>query len=323
MVADPVLLEVQPSPAVRHVVVLDQDVGLDPVVGHRDEPDRQVPPGGEGVGGLGEGVPVRQQGRPDEVGADVEVAETEPGGDGVVRLDLGERAPGLVGAAPAPCLVVAAAQRVHDGVEIGGDAQAVEPEVVAGVADDRHIGLGRAGEEAAQETGGPDAAGQNGDPHDPQCARCAQPGCPQPDGRWRHKVRHSRAAPAGAARTGTMWKASVGHHHLEGVAIVVSETTKPHRELLAWVLLGAGVLLGAVAVISLVDDGTFTAKAFALQDQFASPVLVGLVVLAVILVSHVGELTPNARIITLVGLVTLAALGGLAVVMWVAALGGG
>ncbi|MGV2387119.1 MAG UNVERIFIED_CONTAM: hypothetical protein LOD86_17895 [Thermobifida fusca] len=74
---------------------------------------------------------------------------------------------------------------------------------------------------------------------------------------------------------------------------MVSEKTKPHRELLAWVLVGASVVLGGVAVSRLFLDGDFTDKAYVFQDWFASPVLVGMLVLAVFVVTHLGEPTPN------------------------------
>jgi hypothetical protein len=102
---------------------------------------------------------------------------------------------------------------------------------------------------------------------------------------------------------------------------VVSETTKPQRELLAWVLVGAGVVSAVVAVLLLVGDGEFTAKAFAFQDRFVSPILVGMLVLAVLLVTHVGEPTANARVLTLIALVTLVVMGLLGVVMWLSSLG--
>ncbi|MEQ7010077.1 hypothetical protein ABN028_28250 [Actinopolymorpha sp. B17G11] len=102
---------------------------------------------------------------------------------------------------------------------------------------------------------------------------------------------------------------------------MVSETTKPQRELFAWVLVGAGVVLGVVAVLLLVGDGEFTLKAFSFQDRFVSPVLVGMLVLAVVLVTHVGEPTANARVLTLIVLVTLIVMGLLGVVMWASALG--
>jgi hypothetical protein len=102
---------------------------------------------------------------------------------------------------------------------------------------------------------------------------------------------------------------------------VVSEKTKPHRELLAWVLVGASVVLGGVAVSRLFLDGDFTDKAYVFQDWFASPVLVGMLVVAVVLVTHLGEPTPNGRVLTLVALVVLALLGVLALVTAGVALG--
>ncbi|MGH3486788.1 MAG: hypothetical protein ACRDP8_02560 [Actinopolymorphaceae bacterium] len=102
---------------------------------------------------------------------------------------------------------------------------------------------------------------------------------------------------------------------------MVSETTKPQRELLAWVLVGASVLLAVVGVLLLVGDGEFTAKAFMFQDRYVSPVQVGMLVLAVVLVTHVGEPTANARVLTLIALVTLIVMGVLGVVMWLSSLG--
>src|SRR5690606_32136115 len=92
-----------------------------------------------------------------------------------VRVDLGERVPGLVGTPPALGLVVAAAQRVHNAVQVGADPQTVEGDVVTGVADDGDVGVGHGGEHAAQETGGADPARQNGDSHGSSLSRTSTP----------------------------------------------------------------------------------------------------------------------------------------------------
>ncbi len=71
-VAGPPLLEVQLLP-VRH-----HDVGLDLLVGDRDETHAEVPAACDAVGRLRERQPVAQHARAGQVGADVEVAEGEP-----------------------------------------------------------------------------------------------------------------------------------------------------------------------------------------------------------------------------------------------------
>ena len=84
---------------------------------------------------------------------------------------------------PALVLVDAAAQGVHDGVEVRADAQAEQRDVVAGVADDGDLGLGRGPAQAAKETGATDAAREHGDAHNCrvwQVPRPAPAGPPPP-----------------------------------------------------------------------------------------------------------------------------------------------
>ncbi|GMA88422.1 hypothetical protein GCM10025868_36720 [Angustibacter aerolatus] len=92
----------------------------------------------------------------------------------------------FVGPAPALRLLDAAAQRVHHGVEVGAHPQTEQRDVVAGVADDGDLGLaargvvgrGEGGQQAAQEAGAADAAGQCGDAHPASVsARPATAGC--------------------------------------------------------------------------------------------------------------------------------------------------
>src|SRR2546421_244000 len=68
---------------------------------------------------------------------------------------------------PALVLVDAAAQGVHDGVQVRADAQAEQRDVVARVPDDGDLGLGRGRgpAQAAKKTGGTDAAREHGDAH--------------------------------------------------------------------------------------------------------------------------------------------------------------
>src|SRR5262249_42937525 len=72
---------------------------------------------------------------------------------------------GLIGAAPALLRVDPAAQRVHDGVQVGADVQAEQVDVVAGVADDRDLSIWRSCLQAAQEAGAAHAARENCDAH--------------------------------------------------------------------------------------------------------------------------------------------------------------
>jgi len=64
--------------------------------------------------------------------------------------------------------VDAAAEGVHDGVQVGGDVQSVQHDVVRGVADDGHLGRHGGGiqvrEQAAQEPRTADSASQRHHP---------------------------------------------------------------------------------------------------------------------------------------------------------------
>ncbi len=103
----------------------------------------------------------------------VAVAEGEPVRPRVVGDQLGGDLERLPGPAPPLLLVHTAPQRVHDGVEVGADPQAVQGDVVRGVADHGDLvglalvrAVGQVGEQAAQEAGPADAPGEGGDAHD-------------------------------------------------------------------------------------------------------------------------------------------------------------
>ena len=99
------------------------------------------------------------------MGGVVTVAEGEPGRAGAVGGQLvadGER---LVGAPPALLGVDPAAEGVHDGIQVRADAQAMQRDVVAGVADDGDLGVGCGGDQATQEAGRAHASSQSGDLH--------------------------------------------------------------------------------------------------------------------------------------------------------------
>ena len=92
-----------------------------------------------------------------EVQADVAIAEDEP----VEAAELGHdghRLARVAGDAPALLGMDAAGQRVQQRVEIGRDRQPPVLEIVAHVADDRHVGRSYAREQTARETGPSDPA---------------------------------------------------------------------------------------------------------------------------------------------------------------------
>ena len=172
LVADPPLLEV--DRALAALLVVDDDVGLDRHVGHRQQLDAllgQAPAGRQPRGDLAERGTLPEPLRAHDVGADVEVAEREPLRDRTVGGELALHAVALVGAAPALALVDAAAERVEERVDVGADAQAEQGDVVTGVRDD---GDGRVREsgggvevvaKAADEAGAADPAGEGRDVH--------------------------------------------------------------------------------------------------------------------------------------------------------------
>ncbi len=115
-----------------------------------------------------------------EVGRDVHVAQAEPAGPGAVGGKLGQDGEGLAGPAPALLLVDAAAEGVHDGVQVGAHVQAEQHDVVAGVADDGDLGVRDCRFQPAQEPGGPDSAREHGDAHAGKSGNRAGPVPPHP-----------------------------------------------------------------------------------------------------------------------------------------------
>ncbi|MCO5606194.1 hypothetical protein L7F22_060381 [Adiantum nelumboides] len=234
-VPDPPLLEVDRD--LRglldrgRVRVVDHDVGLDAVVGGRQQPHARLPAVTQRLGDLRQRVAGTQHPGADEVGGDVAVTQPEPGRLGAVGLQLGLDRPRLVRAAPALLGVDAAAEGVHAGVEIGADPQAVQPDVVADVdhGGDLVRGLARphGGQServlhALQEAGSADAADQNGDLHTATLRRSERAvvarGEPRPEPRAPETGRLDVAHRALALR-------DVGGEHLEhpGVVEVVPE----------------------------------------------------------------------------------------------------
>ena len=113
---------------------------------------------------------------------------------------------GLLRPAPALLLVDAAAERVHHGVQVGADLQAVEADVVTGVADDGDLGVGGGRLEAAQETGTADSAGQSHDAHaSSRCQVCRATRWTGPRG-----TAHPRGAAAAPRAAGRRARVCIG-----------------------------------------------------------------------------------------------------------------
>ncbi len=165
--ADPELLEVHRTQ--RAVRAFDVDQRGHRVVAHRQQAHPGLPAGAQRRGGLRERRALAQHPGPHQVGRDVLVAEGEPVRRFPVGAELVLHRPGLLGAAPALLRVDAAAEGVHHGVQVRAHVQPEQRDVVAGVADHRHLGAGmrvrQVGEQSPQEAGGPDSAGEHGDAH--------------------------------------------------------------------------------------------------------------------------------------------------------------
>jgi hypothetical protein len=108
---------------------------------------------------------------------------------------------------------------------------------------------------------------------------------------------------------------------------LVTEATKKIREILAFGLLGvtAVLVVNSFALLFKTEQGPFGKGSFSTMSalemsRFVSPVLVGMVVLAVIVVTHLGGVTDNARNITISALVLLGVMMLLGLVTWIAAL---
>src|SRR3954451_24529658 len=108
----PVLLEVHDPSAARSLGVRDRDVGLDAVVGHRQETDVRLPAPAERLGDLREREAGVEHLRAHQMGGEVAVAEADTGLIPAVRRQLLLGAPRLVAAAPPALGVDAVAEGV-------------------------------------------------------------------------------------------------------------------------------------------------------------------------------------------------------------------
>jgi hypothetical protein len=124
-----------------------------------------------------------------------------------------------------------------------------------------------------------------------------------------------------------VWQAAHENPHTFKEIEVVTEATKKIREIVAFGLLGVVSVL-VVNYFALLfksapgplGKGKFSTMSALEQGRFVSPVLVGLVVLAVVLVTHLGDVTKAARNITIAALVLLGVMVLLGVITWIAAL---
>ena len=132
--AYPPFLEVDRDPfAVLAVGFGDHDVGFVTIVGDGQEPHPGDPAPAQGGRDVGQPVPGVEHLGPDEVGREIAIAESEPIRVGPVGGEFLFRAPGFVAPTPPAFGIDPAPEGVHTGVEVGADADAVHPGVVADV----------------------------------------------------------------------------------------------------------------------------------------------------------------------------------------------
>ena len=114
----------------------DDDVGFASVVGGGQQSRAGIPARAQGLGDRRQRIAGPQHLAAHQVGGQVTVAQPEPVRLHAVRREFLLGVPGFVAVAPPAFGVDTAAQGVHAGVEVGADAHAVHPGVVADV-DDR------------------------------------------------------------------------------------------------------------------------------------------------------------------------------------------
>src|SRR6266545_4256920 len=164
LVPDPPFLEVDGP---RAAVVVDHHVRLDPVVGGRQQAYARLPARAQCLGDGRQRVPVAEHAGAYQMGGDVPVAQAEPGRLRAIGGQLLLDRPGLAGPSPAPLGIGAAAQGVHDAVEVRTDPQAVQGHVIPDVDDRGDLGavVPRHLPHAAQKPGAADPTGEYHDVH--------------------------------------------------------------------------------------------------------------------------------------------------------------
>ena len=126
-VADPPFLKVD-SPTqritrgvTRPIRIIDDHMGLCPVVRHGQEADSRLPSGAEGLGDGRERVATVEHLGAHEMGRNISIPQTKPGGLKVVASELVFDGEGLILSTPAAGLTDAATEGVHHGVEVRAD----------------------------------------------------------------------------------------------------------------------------------------------------------------------------------------------------------
>ena len=153
-VAGPPLLEVDR-------LVGQHDLGVDLGVGHREHHGAERPARGQPGDGLAHGRAGAQPGGAGDVRAEVEVAELEPLPSDAPRSELTRDAERVIRSSPALGEVLDAREGVEHRVDVGLDAQAGDPPVVAGVADHGELVAGcERGPQSEGEVGPADPSGE-------------------------------------------------------------------------------------------------------------------------------------------------------------------
>ena len=150
-VLDEVLLEVE------HPAVGDGHLGGDGIIGDGEKSNGDVERCGERCGCRGQGGTSSAKFGPEEVRGEVEVSKGEPRCTAELSEAL-HRPPGLSNDAPARLGVVDASQGVGHRVEIRGDHEPMEDQVITGVDDGGHRWWIDDSDESLEELRSADAA---------------------------------------------------------------------------------------------------------------------------------------------------------------------
>ena len=133
--------------------------GTDGLVAHGDHRGLHTEAGAQLPGSPGQGPSLGQKLGAADVGCQVAVAEVEPGLHAETAEHL-QSAEGVTGQTPTSFRVDQPGEGVGHGVEVGGDVEAVEGLVVAGVDHDGQVGGREEPGQSESQLGSADAAGQ-------------------------------------------------------------------------------------------------------------------------------------------------------------------
>ncbi|OIQ73135.1 hypothetical protein GALL_452280 [mine drainage metagenome] len=148
--SDPPLLKVDEP---RPVVITDANVRLDALIAHWKQLDSKIPSLGQCGSHVGQGVAGIEHLGADQVRCHIAIAEAEPTWASTKASKLSFGIETLFCASPAVLFIDYSTQRVHDRVQVGADAQSMESYVVAGVGNDRDLGVGGGIAQSTQEAG--------------------------------------------------------------------------------------------------------------------------------------------------------------------------